>query len=631
MTAGTAGTTGAKPDPNDPRAPKSFRQRLADNARLGRLAVALAWRASPRLIAASLTLMVVQSLLTPLQLFLARGVIDRATADLALVAAPDALAQRLPLGVWIGLTAAAVALGHLMQPLTATFRSVAGDRLTGDVTERLIRTANRWPGIARFEDPAFADDLTRVRDQAGRGGMEVLFYGGRAALAALTAAALAVTLAGLHPLVPLLLLAATVPAMARQWEFRDRTGSVLYNMTPEARRLLYSKEVLLTPGPAKDVRLYGLGPFFTRRYDALFASTVGTMDRLRWRLALRVALAGLLSAAAGGAVYLYLVWRVAAGELTVGDLALYGGAALLLQSRLEFIGFEIGFLPMVFGFLPSLQRVLEAPPDLPTPAQPRLVPERLAEGIVFERVTFSYPGGAEPILRDLSFAVGANECVALVGHNGAGKTTVVKLLLRLYDPTEGRVLVDGHDLREYDPEEVRRRMAVVFQDFVRYELTAGENIGLGHIERLGDAAHLRDAARRGGADALLAQLPGGLDTRVGREFGGRDLSGGEWQKLALARAFARDAAQVLALDEPTASLDAQTEYDVYLRFKELTRGKGTLLISHRFSTVRMADRILYLAGGHVQESGSHDALLALDREYARLYRLQAAQYAETPA
>ncbi len=262
------------------------------------------------------------------------------------------------------------------------------------------------------------------------------------------------------------------------------------------------------------------------------------------------------------------------------------------------------------------------------PAHPRSVPERLAQGIAFERVTFAYPGRPEPVLRDLSFTIGPHECVALVGHNGAGKTTIVKLLLRLYDPDAGRVTLDGVDLREYDPEALRRRMAVIFQDFVRYELTAGENIGLGHLARLDDQDHLLVAARRAGADEVLTHLPDGLGTRLGKEFGGRELSGGEWQKLALARAFARDAAQILVLDEPTAALDVQTEYDVYLRFRELTKGRATLLISHRFSTVRMADRILYVDAGRVQEAGSHSELMALGGEYARLYGLQAAQYTE---
>ena len=234
-----------------------------------------------------------------------------------------------------------------------------------------------------------------------------------------------------------------------------------------------------------------------------------------------------------------------------------------------------GYLPQELRFLPSLFRVLEAPPDLPRAQMPRPAPRPIRWGIVFEHVGFTYPGHAMPVLQDASFCIRLGECVALVGHNGAGKTTIVKLLLRLYDPTAGRILLDGVDLREYDGEDLRREMGVIFQDFVRYELTAGENIAMGQVEALGDRARLLAAAARGGARDLVEHLPQGLDTPLGRELGDHDLSGGEWQKLALARAFMRDS-QVLVLDEPTAALDVQTEYDVYTRFHHLTRAHDAL-------------------------------------------------------
>ena len=540
---------------------------------------------------------------------------------------PVRLSPGLPLGVWIVLAVVAVAVGQLIQPFSATLQSQVGDRLTGYVTEQLIRAANRWQGLARFEDPAMADDLQRSRRYASGSGLDLIVNGAQTVLVVFTASGLVLVLGSLHPLLPLVLILATLPQLARQWNFDDRMGSHLYAQTEEARQLLYLRDVTLTPASAKDVRLYALGRFFTRRHGDIFARTMNLLNQLRRGLVPPMVLASALAALATGAVYVYVVWLVATGQRTPGDLALYGGAAALLQQQVQGLGLYIGYLPRALNFLPALYRVLEAPPDLPVPASPRPMSPSIREGITFEQVAFTYPGRSEPVLCNVSLHLGRHESVALVGRNGAGKTTLVKLLLRLYDPTEGRILLDGVDLREFDPADLRRQMGVIFQDFMHYELTARENIGLGQVEALSDSDRLHTAAARAGADTLLRQLPQGLDTQLGREFGGRELSGGEWQKLALARAFVRDCA-ILVLDEPTAALDVQTEYEVYQRFQELTRDRTTLLISHRFSTVRMADRILYLSDGGIQEAGAHADLLAQDGEYARLYRLQAAQYEE---
>ena len=613
-----------------------------ENRRLVWMAVRLVWGASPHLLAGLLTLLLLQAILLPLQLVLSRAVIDRATLDLGLLPTLDSIATQLPLLAWIGLAAAALALGQLIQPFSLTLQTLAGDRITGYITEQLIRAANRWQGLARFEDPAFADDLHRARSHVPTGASELMIFIGRAAVELFTAGSLALVLLGLHPLVPILIILATLPQFKRQREFTDRTFDYIYFQTPEAHRLQYCREALLFPQPAKDVHLYGLGPFFRRRYDSIFASTTESLNQVRRRLAVKVSIARILANLASSAVYIYVVWLVALGERTVGDLVLYGAAATALQMNLLALGAEIGFVPMLLGFLPSFFRILEAPPDLPnrgrafdrpapppgeplTPKAVTVAPTALFQGIVFEKVSFTYPGRTDPVLRELSFTMGKDDCVALVGRNGAGKTTIVKLLLRLYDPTSGRILLDGVDLRDYDLDALRRKMGAIFQDFVRYELTAGQNIGLGQIDHLHDTARLFQAAESAGADELVRQLPDGLDTQLGRAFGGRELSGGEWQKLALARACMRDGL-LLALDEPTAALDTQTEYEVYTRFQELTRDRITLLISHRFSTVRMADRILYLADGGIQEEGSHLELMARNGEYARLYRLQAAQY-----
>ncbi len=608
---------------NDPLA------KYRETVRLMGLAIGLAWSATPGLVLALIAPTLVQALLPPATLALTRAVLDRAAFDRGLLPRIDPLTAQLPLVAWAALAAAMFALGQMLQPISAGLQSLAGDRLTAALGERLIRAANSWPGLLRLEDPAFADDLRRVRGEASRAGLELVLYFVGAVIALITATALALLLAVLYPLIPMLLLLAALPQMRSAYAYAHRTRSHLYVQTPAARQLEYSRDVTLGPEAAKDIRLYGLVPFFRRRYDALFAETMGSLDTLRWREAWLVALAGLLAAIGPVMIFGWLVWQASIGVSTPGDIVLYGGAAVLLKQQFVHLGLQAAMLPFFFGqSLPSLQRVLVAPPDLPIAADLCPAPVTIREGIVFERVAFTYPGQSEPTLREVSFHIAPSECVALVGHNGAGKTTIVKLLLRLYDPSSGRILLDGVDLRDYDLPALRRQIGVIFQDFARFEFTARENIGLGWVDALGDEARIAAAAASSGADAVLAGLPEGLSTALGRELGGRELSGGEWQKLALARAFMRDA-PLLVLDEPTAALDVETEEALYRRFHDLTHDRMTLLISHRFATVRMADRILLLEGGRVAEEGDHAELLARGETYARLYRLQAARYQET--
>ncbi|GAA2759612.1 ATP-binding cassette domain-containing protein [Actinopolymorpha rutila] len=606
----------------------SLRRRLADDLRLGRLAVGLAWRASPKALVGVAVLLCAQAALTPLQLVLAREVVN-AVARHTPAAHLAAAQSEVPLVGWIAAMAATLGLGTLLEPFSRTCQSLVGDRLVGFVTGELVRAANRWQGLARFEDPTFADDLERVSNQAARSGLDLMAYGTRAVLMAVSLMALCVPLIRLSPLVPFLLAAACLPLLARQFDFQTTMGSKLYLLTPQARTLTYSRDVMVGTDGAADVRLFGLGAFFRRRYDDAFASSVAELNRLRWRLTLPMCASAGLAAAAVGGVFGYATWQVATGRGSVGDLVLYGGTSAAVLSTVASLGFHIGFLPMVFAFLPSLDRVLNAPPDLPESPDPLPAPRPIRTGIVFEDVRFGYPGRDEPVLDGLSLHLRPGESCALVGPNGSGKTTLVKLLLRLYDPIAGRVLLDGRDLRDYDLTDLRRELGVLFQDFVRYEFTAGDNIGFGDVaspdRREDRRSHLLAAAERAGAADLLDRLPDGLDTQLGLSFGGRELSGGEWQKLALARAFARDC-QVLVLDEPTASLDTRTEYDIFQRFAQLTKGRTAVLVSHRFSTVRMADRIVVLRAGRVAEDGTHEELMAAEGEYARMYRTQAAQY-----
>lgn len=604
---------------------RRFGQRTIETWQLVRLAALLLWRASPLLTMSVISLLIIQSLLVPLQLFLFRAVIDRASFDLGIIHSLHFWEYWLPLAGWIAATVLVMFASQLIGPLSLTFQNQVGDHLTAYVTEQLLVAANTWQGLERFEDPAFVNDVERARKEAITGSFNLVIYGLQAVIAFLTVIALSFILFTLHPFVPFILFLASLPQMVLQWEYRHRTTSRLYRQTPEARRLQYIRDLPLLPEAAKDIRLYNLGPFFKKVYSRIFVDIKTPLDRLRHKLMAVTTLSSCLSAASAGCVYLYTAWLVLQGRATIGEFVLYSGIVFLFQNNLSNAGFSLGFLPVLLNFLPGLFRVLHAPPDLSLAEHPHSVPCQIRHGITFEHVTFCYPQSTEPVLRDLSFHLKPNCCTALVGPNGAGKTTLIKLLFRFYDPTEGRILLDGIDLRKYDLDDLRAHMGAIFQDFVRYEFTLGENIGVGNLSCMQDRSLLRRAAEEADMLHFIDQLPRGLDTPLGREFGGRELSGGEWQKLALARAFLRDCS-LLVLDEPTAALDAQAEYNLYSHFQKLTQGRMTVLISHRFSSVRMADTILYLSQGQIREEGSHEELMQRQGEYARLYTLQAAQY-----
>jgi ATP-binding cassette, subfamily B, bacterial len=377
---------------------------------------------------------------------------------------------------------------------------------------------------------------------------------------------------------------------------------------------------------AKEVKIFGLNRFLTDRYRALSQSFY-TANRAIARQ--RAGWGAVFTGVGTVGYYLAYAWIIGstlAGDLTIGDLTFLAGSFRRLRTLLE--GLLVSFsstaaqalyLDDLFGFFEVKPEILSPPDALP-------VPSPIREGFVFENVGFRYPGADRWAVRNLSFSLRAGETLALVGENGAGKTTLVKLLSRLYDPDEGRILLDGRDLRDYDLEALRNAMGVIFQDFVRFNLTAGDNIAVGRISARDDRARIVAAAQSSLADGVIDRLPGRYDQMIGKRFlNGVELSGGEWQKLAIARAYMRDA-EVLILDEPTAALDARSEFEVFQRFKELSRGKTAILISHRFSSVRMADRILVLSGGRVEASGTHEELLAEKGRYAELFELQAAGY-----
>jgi ABC-type multidrug transport system fused ATPase/permease subunit len=583
----------------------------------------MVWHVGPGYLLTLVALLVGQSAITPVQLaFTQRGVDDLAVS--LHLASTSATVSGRP-WLWLVLLALTLAARSLMTPFASLFQTLLGDRVTAEVNAAVLRAGNSWPGIQRFEDPSFADDLHVARTKAARGGLELVSYGAQCGLAAFTAIGIAIVLAGLSPWIPVAILVSQLPGMAMEWRFRDATGSALYMQSPQARRLRYLRGLATDPAVAKDVRLAGAFGFLRQRYLSIWTTTVGEIGGIRRRLATRMVLARLLSSSVLVAVYVDLVHTAIDGRTSIGGLVYFGGAIVLLTQALYLIGFNAAYLPQVFGYLPSLQRILDAGPDLPVAAPPTAMRARATIGVAFEDVYFTYPDARNPVLNGVSFRLEPGASLALIGHNGAGKTTIIKLLLRLYDPDAGRITFDGTDIRDLDIDEFRRRIGVIFQDFGRYELTVGENIGLGDVAQAGDRARILEAAHRGGAADFIEELPDGLDTRLGRSLGGREISGGQWQRIALSRAFMSDS-ELLVLDEPTAELDPRAEYEVFERFAELTTGRMTVLVSHRFSTVRMADRIVVLEHGRVREEGTHIALMLADGEYARMFEVQASQY-----
>ncbi|HLS83354.1 MAG TPA: ABC transporter ATP-binding protein, partial [Arenimonas sp.] len=423
-----------------------------------------------------------------------------------------------------------------------------------------------------------------------------------------------------------LLAVALVPAFLGEAHFNALGYSLNYSWTPERRQLEYVRQTGASVETAKEVKIFGLHAFLVQRFRELSERFYAANRKLAIRRAAWGSVLTVLGTLGYYVAYGYIAWRTVRGDFSIGDLTFLAGSFRRLRQLLE--GLLVGF-SQVAGqalYLDDLFSFFEIEPEIVSPPDPRPFPKPMREGIVFENVGFRYPGAERWAVRGLGFHLKPGEVLALVGENGAGKTTLVKLLARLYDPDEGRILLDGHDLRDYDLDELRRQVGVIFQDFVRYHLTAAENIAVGRIQALDDRERITEAARMAMADEVIRRLPGGYDQVLGRRFGnGVDLSGGEWQKLAIARAYMRDS-QLLILDEPTAALDARAEYEVFQRFKELSRGRTAVLISHRFSSVRMADRILVLGGGRIEAMGSHEDLLAQGGRYAELFELQAAGY-----
>jgi ATP-binding cassette subfamily B protein len=506
--------------------------------------------------------------------------------------------------------------------------SLLGDRFTNRVSVRLMRHASRLD-LASFEDPVFYDKLERARRQTtGRLGLlAALLNLGQNAISLFSLSGLLMVFS---PWLMALLVAAVIPAFLGETHFTALAYSVLYRWTPQRRLLDYLRLLGASIQSAKEVKMFGLGDYLAGRYERLAEEIDSENRALAIRRAGLGSLLNLISTGGYYGAYAVVLLKTLAGAISIGSFTMLTGAFSRSRTYIEQILSGFNDISEQALFLKDLFEFFEMEPTIRTgvglsgAAIP--APRPIRFGFEFQNVGFGYPGSGRLVVQNINFHLEPSEKVALIGENGAGKTTLVKLLARLYDPTEGRILLDGVDLREYDIEDLRREIGVIFQDYLRYDMLVRENIGFGRLESLADSERIASAAYKSLAKNLIDRLPNGYDQMVGRRFeGGVDLSGGEWQKLAIARAYMRDA-QLLILDEPTATLDARAEYEVFQRFADLTRGRMAVLISHRFSTTRMADRILVLADGAIQEQGTHHQLVARGGRYAELFELQAAGY-----
>jgi ATP-binding cassette subfamily B protein len=579
----------------------------------------IVWESGPQVVMFGLVSRLFASLLPVLLLYITKLIIDAIQYSLSTHTAVG------PHFWW--LVAAEFSLAVLSSILTRSIDysdSLLADKYTRHVSIQVMDHAAALDLVA-YEDPVFYDRLERARVQAtDRLGMIQAI--GRLTQQAITTITLSISIMLFSPWLMLLLIAGVLPAFLGESHFAFLGYAKNFRQTPSRRQMDYLRILGGSKEAAKEMKLFGLRDFLRERFSRLSDEIYDENVALSRRKLIIGAFLSMIGTMGYYAAYVFVIWRTVTGELTIGTLTFLAGAIQQASTNIQQIFSTLAGIADQALFLTDLLAFFEMEPTIRSKPNALPAPRPIMQGFEFRNVSFSYPGSSRLVLNRMNFRLRPGERVALIGENGQGKTTLVKLITRLYDPSEGEILLDGVDLREYDLEDLHREIGVIFQDFMRYEMTARDNIAVGRLEEIDNLPLLQNAARKSMAEDVLERLPDRYDQMLGRRFEtGVDLSGGEWQKVALARAYLRDA-QLLILDEPTAALDARSEFEVFHRFSELTAGKTALFISHRFSTVRMADRIVVIEKGQIVEEGNHEQLSSLGGRYAEMFEMQASSY-----
>jgi ATP-binding cassette subfamily B protein len=587
-----------------------------------RRVLALVWEANPGLTLSLAVLNLAQGGLPAARVWVSKLLIDAVVAAVTTGGGTAALPQVLFL---VALQFAIGAAGNILGTIGNISQQLLQEQVANRIQLLVMRQANALD-LVFFERPQFYDLLQQVQREATFRPVQMVQTAFGLIRQVLTFVSLLALLVNLEWFIAVAALVSPIPAFISSARYGWQGYQMMRWQSPLRRMMSYLTNLMTSDAYNKEVKLFTVGNFFIERFSNLFQRYYAENRALVIRRYLAGAVWSMLTVLTSGLTFLYVAFRTLGGTISVGGLTLYVQAADGVSQAFSALLSGLQSMYEHQLYLKTLFELLDFQPQVRAPESPVPMRHPMAEGIEFRNVTYSYEGKDEPALKNVSFSIARGETVAIVGHNGAGKTTLVKLVARLYDPQAGQVLIDGRDVREYDPDELRGEFGVLFQDYVSYQFSARENIGIGRVERLDDTSAIAAAASKSGASTVIEGLPQGYDTVLGKWFdGGVNLSGGEWQKVALGRAFMREA-QILILDEPSAALDARAEYELFTRLRELAHGRTAIFISHRFSTVRQADRILVFEQGRLIESGTHEELLELGGRYAELFNLQAASY-----